>query len=213
MITILLIDDHHMIRAGLRRLLEDQPDMTVLGEADNGRDAVALAAQHAPTVVVMDLNMPQLNGIEATRQIVAATPQVKVVCLSAQSSATTATEVLKAGAEGYVLKDSVIGELVTAIRTVAGGKTYLSPVVAKHLVGDLRRSRDEPSTPASSLTAREREILQLICEGQSTKQVARALNVSGKTVEAHRRNLMEKLKLDSVAELTKFAVREGFTSL
>jgi len=214
MINILLVDDHQMIRQGLRLLLSEQPDMTVVGEAKNGREALEMVVSKSPSVVVMDLNMPELNGIDATRQVVAARKGIKVICLSAHANQKMAADALSAGAEGYVLKESAFEELVTAIRTVMGNKVYLSPSIAGMVVGDLLRLKEGfPAGPSNGLSSREREILQLISEGRTTKQIAYGLHISVKTVETHRRNMMEKLNIDNVAELTKYAVREGLTSL
>ena len=213
MIRILLADDHRMIRQGLKSLLEKHVDMKVVGEAENGRDAVAMVAEHRPDVVVMDLHMPELNGVDATRGAIAAHPGVKVICLSAHANERMTAEILKAGAAGYVLKEGAFDELNTAIRTACGGKVYLSPSVASMLVNDLVRGRGEPASVFSTLSNREREVLQLITEGKTTKEIAFNLHVSVKTAETHRRNLMEKLQIDSIAELTKFALREGLTSL
>jgi DNA-binding NarL/FixJ family response regulator len=212
-IRILLADDHRMIRQGLKSLLEKHVDMKVVGEAENGRDAVAMVAEHKPDVVVMDLHMPELNGVDATRGAMAAHPGVKVICLSAHANERMTAEILKAGASGYVLKEGAFEELNTAIRTACGGKVYLSPSVASMLVNDLVRGRGEPASVFSTLSNREREVLQLITEGKTTKEIAFNLHVSVKTAETHRRNLMEKLQIDSIAELTKFALREGLTSL
>ncbi|HEV7302186.1 MAG TPA: response regulator transcription factor [Tepidisphaeraceae bacterium] len=213
-IRLVLVDDHRMIRQGLNSLLSAQSDMKVVGEAGDGREAVSFVRELRPDVVVMDLRMPELNGIEATRQILNVHPNVKVVCLSSHTDQRMTTEMLRAGAVGYVLKDAAFEELSDAIRVVMKGKVYLSPAVAGLVVGDLVRNHDaEPASPYSILSGREREVLQLIAEGKSTKEVAMHLSVSVKTAETHRRNVMEKLKIDSVADLTKFAVREGITSL
>lgn len=212
---IVVADDQRMLRDGLRRLLSEQPGFEVVGEAEDGRAAVQLARDLAPEVVVMDVRMPDLNGVDATRQIAAANPSVKVVCLSAHADERTAGEVLGAGAAGYVLKEAAFAELATAIRTVVEGKVYLSPRVAELVVDDYRRGR--PAGTAEQrpepLSGREREVLQLVAEGKATKEIAADLHLSVKTVETHRRNVMEKLRLYSVAELTKYAVREGISSL
>jgi DNA-binding NarL/FixJ family response regulator len=202
-----------MIRQGLKSLLEKQPDMKVVGEAENGRDAVSMVKDLTPDVVVMDLHMPELNGVDATRGALAAHASAKVICLSAHANERMTSEILKAGASGYVLKEGAFEELNTAIRTAISGKVYLSPSVAGMLVNDLVRGRGEPQSVFSTLSNREREVLQLITEGKTTKEIAFNLHVSVKTAETHRRNLMEKLQIDSIAELTKFALREGLTSL
>jgi DNA-binding NarL/FixJ family response regulator len=210
------------VREGLRSLLQDQPDLEVVGEAADGRQALELAAEHDPDVVVMDVAMPQLNGIEATRRLMSDSPGTKVVALSMHSDRRYVAEALKAGAAGYLLKDGAFDELVSAIRAVVANKVYLSPRVAGVVVDDyVRRLPDgdgaaEPrGAPGAfqKLTPREREVLQLMAEGFSTKEIAARLHVSVKTVETHRRQLMEKLQLYSVAEVTKYAIREGLTSL
>ena len=213
-INILLADDHRIVREGLRSLLEAETDMSVVGEADNGRRAIELAEEHGPDVVVMDIGMPELNGIEATRRIIHDHPHTKVVALSMHSDRRFMSEILKAGASGYLLKDGAFDELAGAIRTVMSQKMYLSPRIADVVVEDYVRHlpRSEPSVFAA-LTPREREVLQLMAEGKATKQAAACLHVSVKTVETHRRQIMTKLDIHSVAELTKYAIREGLTSV
>jgi DNA-binding NarL/FixJ family response regulator len=213
-IKILLVDDHEMVRSGLRALLRGTQDFTVVGEARDGRTAVRLAGDLAPDVVVMDLHMPDLNGIDAARQTIAAVPGVKVIGLSANPDERAAIEMLRAGASGYVLKDAAFEELVTAIHTVMENKVYFSPAVMGAIVKDyLGGGSDGRESVFGILSPREREVLQLITEGKATKEVAAVLQVSVKTAETHRRNIMEKLQVDSVAELTKYAIREGLTSL
>jgi len=213
-IRIVLADDHRITRQGLRSMLEQQDDMEVVGEAENGREAVALVRKMCPQVVIMDISMPDLNGMEATRQITATASGTKVIALSMHSDALYVTEMLKSGACGYLLKDCAFEELTTAIRAVVSGKTYLSPsisgVVVEDYVHRLSRSGERVS---DVLTGREREVLQLLAEGKTTKQIALKLHISAKTVETHRRQIMDKLDIHSVAELTKYAVRKGFTSL
>jgi DNA-binding NarL/FixJ family response regulator len=213
-IRIILADDHKIMREGLRALLEKQEDFEVAAEAENGLDAVQLAKKLRPHIVIMDIGMPGLNGIEATRQVTADVLTTKVIALSMHSDKRFVIEMLKAGVSAYLLKDSASEELVSAIRTVLAGKPYLSPqitdVVLKDYLSTL--SKEEPSA-FTLLTPREREVLQLIAEGRTTKQIATALFVSVKTVDTHRQQLMEKLDLRSVAELTKYAIREGLTSL
>jgi DNA-binding NarL/FixJ family response regulator len=210
----MLADDHRIIREGLRSLLEQQADMNLVGEAENGRDAVRMARKLLPNVLVMDMAMPDLNGIEATRQIRADTPQVRVLGLSMHSDKRFILGMLEAGAAGYLLKDCAFDEFANAVRAVAGGGTYLSPRIAGVVVKQRLQPADENSrTPAPALTPKEREIVQLIAEGQCTKEIAAELSVSVKTVETHRQHVMAKLNLHSVAELTKFALREGLTSL
>lgn len=213
-IRILLADDHQIFREGLRSLLGAQPDMTVVGEADNGRDAVQSVEELSPDVVVMDLRMPDLNGVEATRQIVGRCPGAKVVALSAEADPRLTAETLRAGAAGFVVKEGAFEELATAIRTVMRDKVHLSPAVAGSVVeGYVRGDGGLAPSAFDSLSGREREVLQLMAEGKATKQIAAALHVSVKTIETHRRNIMEKLRIDNVAELTKYAVREGLTTL
>ncbi len=212
-IRILLADDHKIVRQGLRTLLEKEPDMEVVAEAEEGRMAVRLARKLAPQVVIMDVGMPDLNGIEATRQVLADTPGLKVIALSMHSDRRFVVNMLKAGASGYLLKDSAFEELAAAIRVVMLNKTYLSPGVSDIVIKDYVQGPREDSSVFSVLTPREREVLQLMAEGKSTKQIADRLHVSIKTIETHRQQIMTKLGIHSVAELTKYAVREGLSSL
>ena len=211
-ISVFLADDHKIIRDGLRSLLESQECMKVVGEAENGREALKLVNKLKPDVIIMDISMPDLNGIEATRQILTESPEVKVIALSMHSDRRFVIRMFRAGVSGYLLKDGAFGELVNAIEAVMDEGTYLTPKIAGILIKDLKNSANENSS-LSVLTAREREVLQLIAEGRSTKECADTLNVSIKTVETHRRQMMEKLEIHSIAELTKFAVREGITEL
>ena len=236
---VLLADDHRIVREGLKSLLESQPDLQVVAEASDGRQAVAMARDLSPDVVVMDVAMPQLNGIEATRQLSNDGGGMKIVALSMHSDRRFVSEALKAGASGYVLKDGAFDELITAIRAVTSDRVYLSPRVAGVVVEDYVRrlparggngnghangagtashpGQEEHGAARRSafdaLTPREREVLQLMAEGYATKEVAHRLHVSVKTVETHRRQIMEKLDMHSVAELTKYAIREGLTTL
>jgi DNA-binding NarL/FixJ family response regulator len=213
-IKILLADDHKITRQGLRSLLEKEPDMEVIAEAEEGRTTVRLARKLLPDVVVMDVTMPDLNGIEATRQILAELPNVRVIALSMHSDNLFVSEMLKSGASGYLLKDCAFEELTRAIHVVVDGKTYLSPAISEVVVDDYLHHLFKTESPGSKvLTGREREVLQLIAEGNSTKQVALKLHVSFKTVETHRRQIMGKLKINTIAELTKYAIRLGLTSL
>lgn len=213
-IRILLAEDHKMVREGLRGLLESQPDMEVVAEAGDGRAAMQLVQETSPDVVVMDVVMPDLNGIEATRQVVVRSPGVKVVALSMYSDTRFITGMLSAGASGYVLKDCAIEELVQAIHTVAENQTYLSPGITQIVVRDYIDHLDKMRPSAFSLlTAREREVLQLLAEGMTMKEIAYQLDLGVKTVETHRQQIMEKLDTHSIAELTKYAIREGLTSL
>jgi two-component system response regulator NreC len=214
MIKILLADDHQIVRQGLRTLLAAEPDMEVVAEADNGRITLRLARDLKPNVVIMDITMPDLNGIEATRQILSESPEIKVVALSMHSDSLFVLNMLKAGASGYLLKDCALEELVKAIRTVVAQKTYLSPGISDIVIKDFVSGWSATGASAFSvLTAREREVLQLMAEGRTTSQIADNLYVSTKTVEAHRKQIMDKLGIHSVAELTKYAIRQGLTSL
>ena len=214
-IRVLIADDHKIMLAGLRSILEKQTDFEVVGEADNGRKAVQMAQEKKPEVVVMDVSMPDLNGIEATMQIIESLPKTRVVALSMHSDKRFVMGMLRAGASGYLLKDCASQELANAIVQVAGGKKYLSPEITGVVIDDflLGGSSEEVATAASPLSPREREVLQLIAEGWSTKQIASHLYVSIKTIETHRRQIMKKLDLHAIADLTKYAIREGLTSI
>lgn len=211
---ILLADDHKITREGLRSLLDKQPDMEVVAEAEEGRTAVRLACKLLPNVVIMDVTMPDLNGVEATRRIVSESPDVKVIALSMHSDSLFVTEMLQSGASGYLLKDCAFEELARAIRTVVAGQTYLSPGISGVVVNDYLHCLSKVEfSDSDALTDREREVLQLLAEGKSTKQIALKLHISVKTVETHRRQIMNKLDIHTVAELTKYAIRKGLTSL
>jgi DNA-binding NarL/FixJ family response regulator len=214
MIKIVLADDHQIVRHGLRSLLSAEPDMEVVGEADNGRAVVKLVQEKSPQVVIMDISMPDLNGIEATRQILNESPGIKVIALSMHSDSLFVLNMFKAGASGYLLKDCALEELVKAVRTVLSRKIYLSPGISDIVIKDFVIGWSPSESSAYSiLTTREREVLQLMAEGKNTNQIAESLCVSVKTVEAHRKQLMNKLDIHSVAELTKYAIRQGLTSL
>ena len=213
-IRIILADDHKIVREGLRALIEKQPNMEVIAEAQNGRTAVELVQKLLPEVVIMDVVMPDLNGIEATRQIVAKAPGVKVIALSMHSDRRFVVEMLKAGASGYLLKDCAFEELVNAIRAVVVNRTYLSPKIADNMIKDFVRLFPKTELSVFSvLTPRQRQVLQLLSEGKTTRQIATHLQVSVKTVETYRQQIMDKLNIHSIAELTKYAIREGLTSL
>ena len=210
-VKILLADDHSLIRSCLRNVLDQQPGMEVVGEACDGCEAVELARKLKPLVVVMDIVMPRLNGIEATRQIVDKNGRTKVLALSMYRRANYVQEILKAGATGYVLKTCPVDELLLAIRTVANERTYLTPEIAHIFVSDYRSGND--NNRSVDLTRRQREILQMVAEGHTTKSIAYSLKVSSKTIESHRQQVMQKLDLHSIAELTKYALQEGLTTL
>ncbi len=213
-IKVLLVDDHAIIREGLRSLLEKQPELEVIADTDDGRRAIELVRELLPNIVVMDISMPGLNGIEATRQIIAEFPDVKVIALSIHSKRRFVADMLSAGATGYILKECLFDELVQAIKAVAAGGRYLSPRITDVVVSDyVKRLSATTESPFEALKTREREVLQLVAEGKSTKQIALDLHVSTKTIEANRRQIREKLNIHSVAELTKYAVREGLTTL
>jgi DNA-binding NarL/FixJ family response regulator len=203
---ILLADDHTVVRSGFRMLLAAQPDMDVVGEASNGREAVELALQLQPDVIVMDVTMPELNGIEATRRIAQEVPRARVLALSMHKDAVYVREILRAGARGYLLKDSGEHDLIAAVRSVAKGEGFLSPAVSDAVLSDYRK---HVTDPIDLLSSREREVLQLIAEGKTNKEIANVLNLSVYTVEAHRGRVMEKLNLHSTGELVRFAVRNG----
>ena len=211
---VLIADDHKIVREGLKALIDKQESMQVVAEADNGLEAVRLARKLQPDVVIMDLGMPQMNGIEATREVTAHDPEIKVIALSMHSDKRFVLQMIKAGASGYLLKDSAFEELITAIKTVVANQSYLSPKITDVVIKDYLQTLSKGDVSAFSvLTAREREVLQLLAEGRSTKEIAASLSVSVKTVETHRTQIMDKLNIRSVAELTKYAIREGLTSL
>lgn len=213
-IKVLLVDDHQIMLQGLRALLEKQPDMEVVAEAGEGRTALRLARDLSPDIIILDVAMPDLNGIETARTIVSDMAGTKIIALSMHSDRRFVVEMLKAGASGYLLKDCALEDLVRAIRVVMANQTYLSPEVAGTVVEEyVRKSPAGDASAFSILTPREREVLQLLAEGLSTKKVAARLHVSVKTVETHRQHIMEKLSAGSMADLIKYAVREGITSL
>lgn len=213
-VQILLADDHKLMREGLSALLTQQPDIEVVAQANNGREAVQLSERFSPDVVVMDVSMPDLNGIDATRQIIARRPATKVIALSMHSDRQFVAEMFRAGASGYLLKDSAFEQLASAIRAVAHDQTFIAPTISGFDLEDytVTQTQDEPLM-RPKLTDREREVLQLLAEGKGTKEIAADLFLSAKTVETHRQHLMDKLDMYTVAELTKFAIREGLTTL
>jgi len=210
-IRILLADDHTVMRNGLRLLLERQPNLTVVGEASDGRETVRAAESVSPDVVVMDIAMPNLNGIEAARQITATRPETAIVILSMHSDESYVIRALKAGARAYLLKDSAEGDLIAAIHAISEGKSFFSPAISRILVEDYMRQLEQQHAEDTYelLTAREREILQLLAEGKTNKEVASMLNLSVYTVETHRTHILQKLNLHNVPELILYAVRKG----
>ncbi|HLH04374.1 MAG TPA: response regulator transcription factor [Bryobacteraceae bacterium] len=206
MTRILLADDHTIVRQGLKLILASQSDLSVVGEAANGREVVELAQKLKPDVVLLDVAMPELNGIEATKQMMQANPRLRILVLSMHKEAVYVREILKAGARGYLLKDVIDTELLNAVRSVARGDGYISPAVSGALLSDYRQNVTDP---VDLLTNREREVLQLIAEGKTNKEVAAKLNLSVYTVDSHRGKIMEKLNLHSTGELVRFAIKHG----
>jgi len=204
-VRILLADDHKLVRAGLRSLVNAIPDVSVVGEASHGREAVEMAVRLKPDIVLMDINMPELNGLNAAERIARALPRTRVIMLSMLGNEAYIEEALRLGASGYLLKDADAIELALAIRAVADGQTYLSPAVAKHAAVLAKRGL----APSPPLTARQREVLQLIAEGRTTKEIAQKLDLSARTVETHRMQIMERLKIRDLAGLVRYAIREG----
>jgi len=203
---ILLVDDHTIVRQGLKLILSAQTDLEVVGEAANGREAIDLAGKIKPDIVVMDVAMPELNGIEATRRMVAANSRIKILVLSMHKEAVYVREILRAGARGYILKDAIDTELLSAVRSVAKGDGYISPAVSGALLNDYRK---DVTDPVDLLSNREREVLQLIAEGKTNKEIANKLNLSVYTVDSHRGKIMEKLNLHNTGELVRFALKHG----
>jgi DNA-binding NarL/FixJ family response regulator len=214
-IRILLVDDHKILRDGICSLLKEYPDMEVVGEAADGKNALNLVKELSPDMVIMDISMPDLNGIEATRKILADYPHIKVMALSMHYDKHFVSEIFKAGASGYLLKDCAFDEMAHAIRMIIDNKTYvnsqIASLVVESLMSDSPRSHNKHAF--SLLTEREKEVLQLIAEGKSTKQIASNLNVSTKTIESHRRQVMGKLNIRNIADLTKYAIREGLIAI
>lgn len=207
-IKIFLADDHTIVRQGLKLILAAQPDIEVVGEAANGREAVELVQKLKPDLVLMDVAMPELNGIEATRRMVEANSRLKILVLSMHKEAVYVREILRAGARGYILKDAIDTELLSAVRSVVRGDGYISPAVSGALLNDYRK---DVTDPADLLSNREREVLQLIAEGKTNKEIAVKLNLSVYTVDSHRGKIMEKLNLHSTGELVRFAIKNGLT--
>jgi DNA-binding NarL/FixJ family response regulator len=213
-IRLLLAEDHRIVREGLAALLLREPDMDLVGEAADGTELLKLARELRPDLVITDLSMPGLNGMEAMRRILAEVANVKILCLSVHDEKQLVAAVIDAGAAGYLLKDCAFAELVRAVRAAVAGQVYLSPAIAGIVVEGYRAKRaDAVESAFSQLTAKEREIVQLLAEGHSTKEIAARLSVSSKTVGTHREHIMGKLQLHSIAQLTRYAIREGLTSL
>lgn len=215
-IRVLLVDDHDIVRVGLRFVLDLEPDTEVVGEAANGRDAARMAEELRPDVVVMDIAMPGLDGVDATREIAARAPDCKVIALSMYSGSEHVERMIEAGALGYLVKDSALKELAQAVRVVAAGGSYLDSNVARMVVEGFAqhvRDRQVPERPVPTLTPREREVVRLLCEGRTVRQIASCLYVAPTTVATHRQRIMRKLGLGSLAELTKFAICERLTSV
>ena len=209
MTTIVVADDHKIVREGLVKLLEGQADISVIGEAADGEEAVKMVLEKKPDIVIMDIWMPRLSGIDATRRIVKRGSQTKVLVLSMHESRTYVEEVLRAGASGYIVKNSASSDLLQAIEAVQGGASYLSPAITQQVVDAIARPGDSSPSGVAMLTDREREVLQLIAEGLSSKEIAGMLGVSLKTIDSHRSNLMQKLDIHKVSGLVRFAIRAG----
>ena len=214
MIKIVLVDDHKIMREGIRAMLDLENGLEVVSEAENGREALEIALDIIPDIIIMDINMPDMNGTEATRRIRKSCPETRIIALSMHSDRFFVTEMLQAGASGYLLKDCSGQDIVTAIRTVHAGKSFLSPEITGIVIEDYiqKSSKENPKSPAQ-LTTKEREVLQLIAEGNTSKEISSHLNIATKTVDSHRINIMNKLDLHNIAELTKFAIRYGITDL
>jgi DNA-binding NarL/FixJ family response regulator len=212
-IRIIIADDHTIVRHGLTKLLQQEKDVEVIAQAQNGHATLELARELSPDVIVMDVGMPDLNGIDATQQILHENPNIKVLALSMHAGKKFVVAMLKAGASGYLLKDCALEELTTALQTIISGRIYLSPAITDIVVDSYVRQPGEAEQSAFSvLSQREREVLQLMAEGNTTKQIALRLHISPKTVEGHRLRLMSKLNIDNIAQLTKYAIQEGLTS-
>jgi two-component system response regulator NreC len=212
-IRIIIADDHTIVRHGLTKLLQQLDDVEIVAQAQNGHSTLELARELVPDIIVMDVGMPDLNGIDATQQILRENPKIKVLALSMHSGRKFVVAMLKAGASGYLLKDCALEELTTAMQTIMSGKIYLSPTITDIVVDSyVRQPAESEQSAFSVLSQREREVLQLMAEGNTTKQIALRLHISPKTVEGHRLRLMSKLNIDNVAQLTKYAIQEGLTS-
>lgn len=212
-ITLIIADNHTLVRAGFRALVEELPGVEVVGEADNGREALVLVESLKPQLVLMDIAMPEMNGLEATARISHDFPQVRVLIVSMHANEEYVYQALRSGASGYLLKDSGLKELEIAVRAIARGETYLCPAVSKYVVSDYVRRLESEDTPLDHITPRQREILQLIVAGKSTKDIADILYISAKTVETHRAQLMDRLDIHDIAGLVRYAIRTGLVVL
>ena len=212
-VRVLLADDHTLVRAGIRSLLESIPGVEVVAESGEGREALALISKHAPDVALLDIGMPGLNGIEIARRAAKESPRTRIVMLSMYADPTYVKQALRAGAAGYLVKGAAVSELPLALQAVMRGESYLTPTISQEVVrGFLREGQDEEPGPLEGLTRRQREILQLIAEGKSTKEIAQVLDVGIKTVETHRQRMMDRLGIHDVAGLVRFAIRAGIVS-
>jgi DNA-binding NarL/FixJ family response regulator len=209
---VLLADDHTLVRAGIRTLVEGLPGVSVVAETGDGREAVELCERLRPDVVLLDVTMPGLNGLEAAPRIAKAAPATRILVLSMHASEGYVAQALRAGVHGYLIKDAAATELEVALRSVMRGEPYMSPAISRHVVDGFLRGAGQPASPLTLLTARQREILQLVAEGRSTKEIAADLGLSVKTVETHRAQLMERLEIRDVAGLVRLAIREGLVS-
>lgn len=212
-VKLLLVDDHAIIREGLTRALQNHEDFDVVGQADTGLSAIKRTRKLSPDIIIMDISMPDMNGMDATWEIKRDFPEVKIIALSMHSSRKFISEMFKCGASGYLLKDCSLDELIQAIRTVTAGNNYISPDISDVAVDLLKGAEGEERSPFSKLTRREREVLQLLAEGRTTKQAGALLHVSPKTIEAHRLRIINKLGINSIAQLTKYAIQQGLVSL
>ena len=210
-VRILVVDDHTIVRQGLKALLEAQPDFQVVGEADNGREAVKKAQELSPEVVIMDIAMPILNGLEATRQIKRVLPETKVIALTMYNDEEYVFQILKSGASGYLIKETAVNELITAIRSIRMGNPFFSPAISRKIMESYLREDAEkkPKGESDKLTNREKEVLQLIAEGYTNNEIGNLMNISVKTVETHRAHIMSKLDIHDVAGLIKYAIKKG----
>ena len=213
-LKVILAEDHNIVRESLRHLLNKEPNIEVVGEAKDGRDAVRMCEELSPDLIIIDVLMPGLNGIEATRQIITKNPKIKVIALSMYSDKRFILSMMRAGASGYLIKECAFDELVQAVWTVSKNRTFFSPNVRDTVIEDyISRLQKDKMVDSSILTAREREVLQLLAEGKNMREIASILNISVKTVETHRRKIMDELDIHTIAGITKYAIREGLSSL